>query len=132
MAERWRSAVWPLATWAAMLGALAGVQAGFGGRSLPVLLQTGAAVLCGLVALAIALLTRIERRHFERGRPITELSLPTALAGVSLACVLNGTTVGSWLIIGGVLGLALSVSLLWRGRRAIRGRRGSDPVEAGR
>ncbi len=129
MAERWRSAVWPLAVWAAMLGALAGLQAGFGGRSLPVLLQAGGAVLCGLIALAIALLTRIERRHFERGRPIAELSLPTALAGVSLASILNGTTVGSWLMIGGVLGLALAGSLLWRGRRAIRARGEAASVE---
>ncbi len=123
MSERWRSAVWPLAAWAAMLCALAGLQAGFGGRSLPVLLQAGAGVLCGLIALAIALLTRVERRQFERGAPLAELSLPTALAGVSLASVLNGTTVGSWLIIGGVLGLALAGSLLWRGRRANRARR---------
>jgi hypothetical protein len=129
MAERWRAAVWPLAAWAALLGALAGLQAGFGGRSLPVLLQSGAAVLCAVIALAIALLARVERRHFERGRPIAELSPPTALAGISLAAVLDGTTVGSWLMIGGVLGLALAGSLLWRARRVLR-RAASSPAGA--
>jgi len=115
----WRPAAAPVAFWALLLGVLAGVQAGFGGGLLPVLVQGGAAAATGLLAVAIVLAARIERRRAARLRTVPDLSIATALAAVSIAAMLSGAAVGSWLTIGG-LGMATAIGGLARERRAER------------
>jgi membrane associated rhomboid family serine protease len=117
---RWRPAAIPLAVWAMLLGSLAGVQGAFGGRLLPVLVQGGAAALIAVVALAIVLAPRISRRRAPGLRTVPALSIASALAAVSIAAILDGASIGSWLIIGGVLGLALAAGGLAREHRAER------------
>jgi len=115
---RWRPAAIPLAVWALLLGSLAGVQGAFGGHLLPVLVQGGAAALIAVVALAIVLAPRIARRGAPGLRTVPVLSIASALAAVSIAAILDGASIGSWLIIGGVLGLALAAGGLVREHRA--------------
>ncbi len=117
---RRRPAAIPFAVWAVLLGALAGVQAGFGGHLLPVLVQAGAAALSGTIALGIVLAARTERLWLAGRRTIPELSLAGVLATVSLATMLIGASVGGWLIIGGGLGLAAAAAGLVRELRAER------------
>ncbi len=116
----WRPAAAPVAFWALLLGVLAGVQAGFGGGLLPVLVQGGAAAATGLLAVAVVLAARIERRRAARLRTVPDLSIATTLAAVSIAAMLSGAAVGSWLIVGGGLGLAAAIGGLARERRAER------------
>jgi hypothetical protein len=120
MSARWRPAAAPLAFWALLLGVLAGVQAGFGGAALPVLVQAGGAAAVGLIAVAVVLASRIERRRSSGLRAVPDLSMASALAAFSLAAMLSGAAVGSWLIIGGGLGLAAAIGGLTRERRAER------------
>lgn len=110
----------PFAFWAVLLGALAAVQAGFGGKSLPVLVQTAAAAVSGLIALALITGPLIVRRRAGAARAIPDLSLSTALVAISLAATLAGATVGTWLILGGFLGLVLGACGLIREYRAQR------------
>lgn len=125
--ERWRPSAAPLAGWALLLGALAGVQAGFGGQLLPVLVQAGAAALMALIALGIVAAPRLTGHRAPGLRPVPALSLAGALAGVSIAAMLDGASIGTWLIIGGGLGLALAVGGLTRERRAeSRARRAAE------
>ncbi|MGI8557763.1 MAG: hypothetical protein ACR2ND_05570 [Solirubrobacteraceae bacterium] len=130
VSARWRPAAAPLAVWALLLGTLAGVQAGFGGDLLPVLVQGGAAAATGLIALAVLLGSRIERRRATGVRSVPDLSIASALAAVSLAAMLSGAAVGSWLIIGGGLGLAAAMGGLIREWRAER--RAREAAVAGR
>ncbi|MGI8430447.1 MAG: hypothetical protein ACR2OB_14365 [Solirubrobacteraceae bacterium] len=116
----WWPAAGPLGAWAILLGILAGVQGAFGGNLLPVLVQGGAAALVGAVALAIALMARVRARRASSRRQVPELSLPSALGAVSVAAMLSGATVGSWLIVGGGIGLAAAAGGLLRERRAER------------
>lgn len=110
----------PIAGWAVLLGALAGVQAAFGGGLLPVLVQGGAAAASALYAAAIVLLGRIRRRR-ERGlRAVPDLSVASALAAVSIAAMLCGAAAGIWLTIGGAIGLAAALGGLAREFRAAR------------
>ncbi len=118
--SRRRPAAIPFAVWAILLGALAGVQAGFGGQLLPVLVQAGAAALSGMIALGIVLAARTERRRLAGRRTVPELSLASVLATVSLAAMLIGASVGGWLIIGGGLGLVTGAAGLARELRAER------------
>lgn len=118
--ERWRPSAAPLAGWAVLLGALAGVQAGFGGGLLPVLVQGGAAAMIAAVAVALVVAPRIAKRRAGGLRAVPALSLASALAALSIAAMLDGASIGSWLIIGGGLGLALAVGGLARERRAER------------
>lgn len=120
LSGRWRPAAVPLAFWALLLGVLAAVQAGFGGDLLPVLVQGGSAAATGLIAVAIVLASRIERRRASRLRAVPDLSMASALAAVSMAAMLSGVAVGSWLIIGGGLGLTAALGGLARERRAER------------
>lgn len=125
---RWRPAAAPVAFWALLLGVLAAVQAGFGGGPLPVLVQGGAAAATGLIAVAILLASRIERRRAAGLRAVPDLSIASALAAVSIAAMLSGAAVGSWLIIGGGLGLAAAIGGLareWRAERRARSVAGS-------
>ena len=117
---RWRPAAIPLAVWALLLGSLAGIQGAFGGHLLPVLVQGGAATLMAVVALAIVLAPRITGRGVPGLRTVPGLSFASALAAVSIAAILDGASIGSWLIIGGVLGLALAIGGLVREHRAER------------
>lgn len=120
---RWRPAAAPLGFWALLLGVLAGVQAGFGGDVLPVLVQGGSAAVVALIAVAIVLATRIEHRRAAGLRTVPDLSMASALAAVSLAAMLSGVGVGGWLIIGGGLGLAAALGGLareWRAERRSR------------
>ncbi len=119
----WRPAATPLGFWALLLGVLAGVQAGFGGDLLPVLVQGGSAAVVALIAVVIVLATRIERRRVAGLRTVPDLSMASALAAVSLAAMLSGVGVGGWLIIGGGLGLAAALGGLareWRAERRSR------------
>ncbi len=110
----------PFAVWAVLLGASAGVQAGFGGHLLPVLLQAGAATVGGLIAVGILLAARVRRRMAGGRRVIPELSLATVLVAVSIAAMVTGASIGGWLIIGGGLGLAAGTGGLVREYRAQR------------
>jgi hypothetical protein len=113
----WQPSALPFVFWAILLGGLAALQAGFGGHSLPVLVQAAAAATTGLIGLAILISPRIARRRAAGLRTIPDLSLASALAGISLAAMLAGASVGSWLIIGGFLGLAAATAGLIRERR---------------
>lgn len=116
--SRWRPAASPLAFWALLFGGLAGLQAAFGGHLLPVLVQAGGAALIGAIALAIFLSPIGRRRPATALRAVPDLSIAAALAGVSLAAMLAGAAIGTWLIIGGGLGLAAALGGLLRERRA--------------
>lgn len=108
----------PFALWATLLGTLAAVQAGFGGKLLPVLVQGGSAALIAAIALAIFLAPNIRRRRLSGLRTVPELSMASALAAVSMAAMLSGLTIGNWLLIGGGLGLAAALGGLVREHRA--------------
>ncbi|MGI8802019.1 MAG: hypothetical protein ACR2KV_07575 [Solirubrobacteraceae bacterium] len=116
----WRPSAAPFGFWAVLLGALAGLQAAFGGSTLPVLLQAAAATVSGSISLGLLLASRRQRRRPGRRLAVPELSMPTPLAAISVAAIVSGATIGSWLIIGGVLGLVLAGGGLVREHRAER------------
>lgn len=111
--------------WGLLLAALAGLQAAFGGGLLPVLVQAGAGAASIVAGLAIRVRPGRRRAGGGGARAIPELSLPSTLGAVSVAAVVCGAAVGSWLIIGGTLGLGLALAGLVRElrgeRRAARG-----------
>ncbi len=114
----------PLLLWGSLLALLGALQAAFGGDSLPVLVQVGGGVAMVLIGVGVLGVNRLlaPRQPVLAERPIAlpALSLSTALAGVSLCAMLAGAAVGSWLIIGGILGLALAGGGLVRELRAQR------------
>lgn len=110
-----RPAAAPFVVWGLLLGALAGLQAAFDGGLLAVLVQAGA----GAVALTVGVAILLAGRQRPAGPlAVPELSLASALAGISAAAIVCGATVGSWLVVGGVLGLGLAGAGLTRERRA--------------
>lgn len=128
---RWPPAAIPFAVWAVLLGASAGLQAGFGGHLLPVLLQAGAAAVGGMIAVGILLAARVQRRTAAGRRVIPELSLATVLVAVSIAAMVTGASIGGWLIIGGGLGLAAGTWGMVREYRAQRRAWSAAPPAAG-
>ncbi|HEY5197052.1 MAG TPA: hypothetical protein VIJ51_08500 [Solirubrobacteraceae bacterium] len=113
----WQPSAAPFVFWAVLLGGLSALQAGFGGRSLPVLVQAGAAAATGLIGIVILISPRVIRRRAAGLRTVPDLSLASALVGISLAAMLAGASVGSWLILGGFLGVAAGTGGLVREHR---------------
>jgi hypothetical protein len=129
----WRPSAAPFVFWALLLGGLAVLQAAFGGQWLPVLVQAGAAAAAGLIGLAILISPRLVRRRAAGLRTVPDMSLASALVAISSAAMLAGLSVGSWLILGGVLGLGAGGGGLIREHRAARRtRRASVAARAGR
>lgn len=116
----WQPSAAPFAFWALLLGALAALQAGFGGRSLSVAVQTAAAATTGLIGLAILISPRVIRRRAAGLRTVPDLSLASALVAISIAAMLAGASVGSWLTLGGFLGLTAGTGGLIREHRGER------------
>jgi len=112
----------PLVFWGSLLATLGGVQAAFGGHLLPVLVQVGGGVAIVLIGVGVLVVNRLAapRSPGQGARPIAlpTVSVATALAGTSLCAMLAGAAVGTWLVIGGALGLGLAAGGLVRELRA--------------
>jgi hypothetical protein len=102
--------------WGLLLATLAALQAAFGAGLLPVLVQAGA----GTAGVAAGIAIRASRGRRPGARAIPDLSLASPLAALSVAAIVCGAAVGSWLIIGGTLGLGLALTGLVRERRGER------------
>jgi len=101
--------------WAALLAVHTTVLIAFGGDELPVLLLGGAAAGAALLGLWLAW------RGRRPGRPVPELSRFAALAGVSVAALVIGAELGTWLLLIAAGALALAVfGLLHERREAAR------------
>jgi hypothetical protein len=129
----WQPSAVPFVFWALLLGGLAALQAAFGGHALAVLVQAAAATATGLIGLAILISPRVKRPRAAGLRAVPDLSLASALVGIALAAMVAGASVGSWLILGGFLGLTAGTGGLIREHRAERrARRAMAAASAGR
>jgi len=143
----WRRAAGPAAVWALMLAILTVVQLQYP-RTLPVLLQAGAAAATALLAVGILLVSRVRARRRRLAAPpprapiperepevVPDLSPSSIVLAIGLCVLLTGATVGGWLIIGGsglvalaLFGLARELRQQRQLTRVVRRRSARDPT----